>query len=400
MGRSENKAHGFSEDFMRTQPSQLPDILKRTGILSSADLERVFQEQQQWGGRFAPLLVEMGLVREDFLVKTLSRELRLPIATLDGMRQIDPEALRRVPVGLCERFDVMPIGIERGARQMLKLAMSDPTETHVLQEIHQQSSMEIQVFVGGVTAIRRAVRIYFYGESTAEVLRVVPDAFPDPSQASLYASGARPSSPSFVEVPYATGGRHPASYNSVPSVPNQPPHASLTPHPPVAGAKPQAPPAPMSYPPRPPAGVSVGVPHVGGASAPVAGAARPRGGTAALVEDDWASGSSFLQEEVRGRSDAPLRVDAASHSYTGLSAVPPQAGTKQLEQEMRQLQAELREMRERHQKDLQELQQAMRIRIQEQRALVRGLLDILVTRGLVRREELEALLEQVAKAAK
>lgn len=353
---------------MRVQTSQIPDILRRAGILSSADLNRVFQEQQQWGGRLAPLLVEMGLVREDFLVQTLSRELRLPIATLDGMRQIDPESLRRVPVALCERYDLMPIGFDR-QRNLLQVAMSDPTEQHVLQEVRQVAGAELQLFVGGVTAIRRAVRIYFYGESTAEVLRVVPDAFPDPSQASAYASGSSPSGGSFHELPHtSTLQRHPASYSSMPRVGTAPPT--------------------MSYPPR---GQMTSVLQHGKMHTPVA-----------THEDDWISGSSFLEEEVSGVPGGHSRVDHDPHSYTSLpsalgqnkSFAAPQVDHAQIEV----LRGQIQELRDLHKKELAELQVIMRQRFQEQRALIRGLLDLMVARGQLSREDLLQLLEEVNRA--
>ncbi|MCK6508932.1 hypothetical protein L6R29_03050 [Myxococcota bacterium] len=361
---------------MRVQASQIPDILRRAGILSSADLNRVFQEQQQWGGRLAPLLVEMGLVREDFLVKTLSRELRLPIATLDGMRQIDPDALRRVPVALCERYDLLPVGMER-TRGLLQVAMSDPTEQHVLKEVHQAAGMDLQLFVGGVTAIRRAVRIYFYGESTAEVLRVVPDAFPDPSQASAYASGRAPSGVSFHEIPHTNAPRHPASYHSVPSLGAAPATVGTA----AAHLSPRSPVPPPHYAQQPPS-------H----NPPIQ-----------THEDDWISGSSFLEEEVSGVPNASQRVDHDPHSYSGLPATfgpsrPLTTPTPHAhDAQWAALQEQINQLREQHKKEIHELQQAVRSRLQEQRTLIRGLLDLMVARGQLRREDLVQLLEEVSR---
>ena len=161
---------------MRNQ-SKLGEILIQTGLIKPAQIDQVYKEQQHWGGRLAPLLIEMGLIGETHLVQFLHQELRLPIAALNGARQIPLEALRRVPVNLCERFDIIPIGYD-GLHNRLQVGMLDPTEQNIMQELRSTTGHEIDPYVAELTAIRRSIRVYFYGESYSEASNIVPDLFP------------------------------------------------------------------------------------------------------------------------------------------------------------------------------------------------------------------------------
>lgn len=145
---------------MRTQRNQLADILIRRGVLTLLQLEQALQEQQRTGGQLVPLLAQLELAQEEQVMHALSEELGLPIAILDGIRQIPPEALRRVPLSLCEKYDVLPIGYN-GRHNRLQVAMSDPTEHKVLQLLRSKSASEIDPHVAVPTAIRNAIQTYY-----------------------------------------------------------------------------------------------------------------------------------------------------------------------------------------------------------------------------------------------
>tara|TARA_B100000609_G_scaffold199669_1_gene206137 strand:+ start:15388 stop:16413 length:1026 start_codon:yes stop_codon:yes gene_type:complete len=335
---------------MRTPNNPLADILMRAGLISPSQLEQVFQEQQRWGGRLIPLLVEMGLIQETRLVQMLSQEMRLSVATLDGMRQIPPEALRRVPVALCERYDVIPIGYD-GRHNRLQVAMSDPTEQVVLQEVRTVSNSEIDPYVAGVTSIRRAIRIYFYGESTAEVLRVVPDLHPEafggyknppPAMSHGDLSGPIPSVPSGQW----TGP-------SIPTTNYQ--------HPP---------PRKGSYPPeRPPNSRD---------SYDARGAANKSFGS--------------RPPERSGVPTGPRPTTPESEHIAGL-----ERKVDILEREIHKLRNTFNQLEDKFEDEIQEVQQLLRNRFQEQRMLVRGLLDLLVANGHLRKEDIVNMLNQIAQ---
>lgn len=385
---------------MAKPQSQLADILLRAGLVTQDKVDEAYLEQRQWGGNLAPMMVEMGFLREEQLVQTLSQYLRLPIATLDGMRQIAPEALQRLPVPFCERFDLMPIGLDP-RRNLLQVAMSDPSDTALIGEIRKLAGMEVEIFVAGTTSIRRAIRIYFYGESTAEVLRIVPDAWPDPNQTRSYVGGPPPTG----EFPQSRRSP-PSSYPHLSKVPSVPPsqrsatanYSAFPSGPPTTPARP----APSFRP---------------ATTAQAAFSPPPTGGYQGSFQPVTPSQSSLPQATYPPPSSPSLLGlppnQVAGNHFPSHSPVDrdlhyqpnPPADTSALERRIQRLETDLQQAlqqiqaaEERSQNEIKELQQMLRSRLQEQRQLLRGLFDLLADHRLISREEILQLLSSAAQA--
>ena len=59
---------------------RLGELLVRAGVLDEYKLNAALAEQQRWGGRLGRVLVDMGFVSEEILVKALSKQLAVPVA--------------------------------------------------------------------------------------------------------------------------------------------------------------------------------------------------------------------------------------------------------------------------------------------------------------------------------
>jgi len=73
-------------------------------------------------------LVRLGYISEEDLIRTLGRQMRLPVVRLAG-RRVDSEILELVPQNLAEKHRCIPLFLrDEGKNRVLQLAVEDPDE--------------------------------------------------------------------------------------------------------------------------------------------------------------------------------------------------------------------------------------------------------------------------------
>ncbi len=151
---------------------RLGELLIEAGVLDETRLKAALQEQRKWGGKLGRTLVEMGFVTEAVMVQALSKQLALGAIDLD--RQALPATVvSMMRVDLCERYGVFPVGGDARTRT-LNLATSDPTNVEALQELAFATNAKVVPVVATASSIDRAIRRYYYGESTVASKTATP----------------------------------------------------------------------------------------------------------------------------------------------------------------------------------------------------------------------------------
>ena len=151
---------------------RLGELLIEAAVLDETRLKAALQEQKKWGGKLGRTLVEMGFITEAVMVQALSKQLQLQSIDLDAaaLPATTPSMLR---VDLCERYGVFPVGGDARTRT-LNLATSDPTNVEALQELSFATNAKIVAVVATASSIDRAIRRYYYGESTVATKTATP----------------------------------------------------------------------------------------------------------------------------------------------------------------------------------------------------------------------------------
>ena len=153
---------------------RLGEILRDAGVVTELQLEAALQEQRKWGGKLGRTLVEMGFVDEDSMTLALSRQLNLPLLNLDKAT-LPPDVVQWLRVDLAERYGVFPLGGDRKARA-ISVATSDPTNGEALQELAFSTGLRVSLTVASASGIDRAIRRYYYGESTTSSRTATPQS--------------------------------------------------------------------------------------------------------------------------------------------------------------------------------------------------------------------------------
>lgn len=156
-------------------------------MISETQLKAGLNEQRKWGGRLGRTVVELGFVTETAIGLVLARQLELPSIDLDTT-ELPAGAPTWLRLDLCERYGVFPLELNPGARA-ISIATSDPTNGEHLQALEFATNLKVLPTVATASAIERAIRKYYFGES------VEPEA-------AVRAPATTPSGPAFSDTSF------------------------------------------------------------------------------------------------------------------------------------------------------------------------------------------------------
>lgn len=137
---------------------RLGEILIEAGLIDETALRSALIEQRRYGGPLGRVLVDMKLVLEDDLVASLSKQLAVPLVDLDAL-DIPQNVLDLVSPATAEAQGIIPFG---QPMKFLDLAMSDPTNLTVIDELRVTTRLNVRSYLAGPKAIERALA-RFYG---------------------------------------------------------------------------------------------------------------------------------------------------------------------------------------------------------------------------------------------
>jgi type IV pilus assembly protein PilB len=138
-------------------PERFGDLLVREKLISREQLDKALQEQKQSGTRVGYNLVKLGFIQETELTKILARQYKMPAVDLTRF-EVDPRIAKLVPAELAMKHLVLPL--KRDGRT-LTIAMADPTDLGVLEDLKFITRYDIFPVIGGEFSIKTAVdKIY------------------------------------------------------------------------------------------------------------------------------------------------------------------------------------------------------------------------------------------------
>lgn len=132
---------------------RIGEILIRAGVIDEGGLRAALAEQQRWGGQLGKILIDMKLINEKVLVKALSHQLKLPMVDLSRQR-IEASVLELVPGELAEQLGIIPFNVEG---RFLDVAMSDPVNLGVIDELRIRTRLTVRPYLAGPKAIEQAL---------------------------------------------------------------------------------------------------------------------------------------------------------------------------------------------------------------------------------------------------
>jgi type IV pilus assembly protein PilB len=153
-------------------PGPLGQLLLASGAIAQADLDAALAEQQRTGERLGVLLCRRGLDAEQ-VARALARQLRLTHAA--APLQPEPNALRLLDGALAARLQIVPLA---ATARTLRIAMADPLNVAVVDDLRFRTGRRIDVTVAAQTAIDAALVAAYSATAVSAALGKLPDAPP------------------------------------------------------------------------------------------------------------------------------------------------------------------------------------------------------------------------------
>ncbi len=128
---------------MKRVRKRLGEMLVEAGLIDEARLPELLAEQRRSGMRLGDFLVSRGIVKEEAIIDLLSRQLQIP--KLDFERQsVDPRLATLIPQEMATKRQVAPLARDEFT---LKVAMVDPMDLQVLDEIERATGLEVEPYI-------------------------------------------------------------------------------------------------------------------------------------------------------------------------------------------------------------------------------------------------------------
>lgn len=143
---------------------KLGELLLKAKVLQEVQLEAALAEQRKWGGKLGEILVRMNFLSEDLLIKALSKQLGLPVISLDTIQGIPPHVKAKVPVATARDLFAVPIQLREDGK-VLVVAVSDPLNMELVDTLRAVSGCRLQVQIAGRAQIQRAFARFYEGSA-------------------------------------------------------------------------------------------------------------------------------------------------------------------------------------------------------------------------------------------
>jgi type IV pilus assembly protein PilB len=137
---------------------KIGELLVQAGMIDDFQLQTALGEQRRWGGRLGTALVKLGFVEEPVLMRFLARRLDIPLVQL-GDKRPAPEVLELVSADLAQKYHCLPLFVKREqGRNVLYLAMEDPTDLQALDELSFRVGMTARAVLVAPSVLRGALK--------------------------------------------------------------------------------------------------------------------------------------------------------------------------------------------------------------------------------------------------
>jgi type IV pilus assembly protein PilB len=138
---------------------RLGELLIEAGVIDEAMLQSALGHQRRWGGRIGQALLDLKLTSEAAIVSALARKLGFEVARLKALEPIALEsALKLVGKDFAVRHTIFPMAADHST---LTVAMADPTNLSLSDELRFRTNRRIKVCIGGDREIAEAIRVHY-----------------------------------------------------------------------------------------------------------------------------------------------------------------------------------------------------------------------------------------------
>lgn len=141
---------------------RLGELLVKKNFITPDQLKKASEEQKLKGGRIESHLIRLGYIKEDELLSFLSAQYRVPSVKLSKI-EVNPNVIKLIPSSIAKKYFIIPI---HRVGPKLTLAMADPSNIIVIDEIKFMTGFNVEPVVASESEIVDAIKKYYGGGGT------------------------------------------------------------------------------------------------------------------------------------------------------------------------------------------------------------------------------------------
>ena len=141
-------------------------MLASSGLITARQLSEALDLQRSGGGKLGQILVQKKFIEERTLLEFLSKQFGIEFIDLAG-REIKDDILKIIPENIARRYNL--IAVDK-VENKLKVAMEDPLNIVVLDDLKMMTGFEVKAVFGSETDIVAALDKYYGAKTSKEAL--------------------------------------------------------------------------------------------------------------------------------------------------------------------------------------------------------------------------------------
>lgn len=153
---------GFSINITK----RLGEMLVSSSLITAEQLNEVLEFQRASGGRIGQILIHKKYITEHRLLEFLSKQFGIEFVEV-GSREIPEELIKIIPENIARRHTL--IAVEK-KENVLKVAMEDPLNIVVLDDLKMMTGFEIRAVFGAESEITASIDKYYGTKTSKEAL--------------------------------------------------------------------------------------------------------------------------------------------------------------------------------------------------------------------------------------
>ncbi|MGO4890563.1 GspE/PulE family protein [Anaerobacillus sp. MEB173] len=141
---------------------RIGQLLIEDGAITEQQLTDCLERQRENHQPLGEILIENGLIDEKQLVMAIGRQLGLKYIEIH-QTTIDEEAIHKISETVARKYLVIPISL---SDHVLTVAISDPLNLSIIDDLHILTSYDIEVVVGDRKDIEWAINRYYFPQQS------------------------------------------------------------------------------------------------------------------------------------------------------------------------------------------------------------------------------------------
>ncbi len=141
-------------------PIKFGELLLKENMITPQQLQAALDHQKSKGGGLQEAVVSLGFVKEEEIVRLVSRPYSVPFLDLHAV-EVDPQVIKVISAATARNYRVLPLSVNGN---LLRLAMVDPTNVFAMDDMKFMTGYNVEPVAVSKVALEAAFHRY-YGSS-------------------------------------------------------------------------------------------------------------------------------------------------------------------------------------------------------------------------------------------